>query len=77
VFTTPAVDAAYRATAARPGDPAGLLADNGAVFTGRYRGHGEDVSRPHRPARRSVFRAAIANHATDPGPSEEGFTRAI
>jgi transposase InsO family protein len=40
VFTAPAVDRAYRATAARHGDPAGLLTDNGAVFTGRYRGGG-------------------------------------
>jgi transposase InsO family protein len=40
VFTAPAVDRAYRAIAALHGDPAGVLTDNGAVFTGRYRGHG-------------------------------------
>ncbi|MDX6238976.1 MAG: hypothetical protein QOG10_3791 [Kribbellaceae bacterium] len=40
VFTSPAVDALYRATASEYGDPAGVLTDNGAVFTGRYRGHG-------------------------------------
>jgi transposase InsO family protein len=38
VFTAPAVDRAYRNIAARHGDPAGVLTDNGAVFTGRYRG---------------------------------------
>jgi transposase InsO family protein len=40
VFTAPAVDRGYRAIAARHGDPVGVLTDNGAVFTGRYRGHG-------------------------------------
>lgn len=40
VFTAPAVDAAYRASAAQHGDPAQVLTDNGAVFTGRYRGAG-------------------------------------
>jgi transposase InsO family protein len=39
-FTAPAVEAAYRAAAAVRGDPASVLTDNGAVFTGRYRGHG-------------------------------------
>jgi hypothetical protein len=40
VLTAPAVDRAYRAITALHGDPAGVLTDNGAVFTGRYRGHG-------------------------------------
>jgi transposase InsO family protein len=40
VFTALAVDRAYRAIADRQGDPAGVLTDNGPVFTGRYRGHG-------------------------------------
>jgi transposase InsO family protein len=40
VFTAPTVDRTYRAIAAVHGDPAGVLTDNGAVFTGRYRGHG-------------------------------------
>jgi len=51
VFTAPAVDRAYRAIAARHGDPAGVLTDNGAVFTGRYRGHGRvalEVTLHHR-----------------------------
>jgi Integrase core domain len=40
VFTAPAIDASYRALATEYGDPAGVLTDNGAVFTGRYRGQG-------------------------------------
>src|SRR5215213_7075426 len=40
VFTAPAVDRLYRDLAAEHGDPAGVLSDNGAVFTGRYRGGG-------------------------------------
>lgn len=44
VFTAPAVDRAYRANAAFYGHPAGVLTDNGAVFTGRYRGHGQVAS---------------------------------
>jgi transposase InsO family protein len=62
-FTAPAIDAAYRDAAAAFGDPAGVLADNGAVYTGRYRGggrvaleitlHGRGVvfahSRPYHP----------------------------
>jgi transposase InsO family protein len=43
VFTAPAVDAAYRAIATEHGDPAGVLTDNGAIFTGRYRGGGRVV----------------------------------
>jgi transposase InsO family protein len=43
VFTAPAVDAGYRAIAAEHGDPAGVLTDNGAVFTGRYRGGGRVI----------------------------------
>jgi hypothetical protein len=40
VFTAPAIDSLYRAIAAEHGDPAGLLCDNGAVFTGRFRDGG-------------------------------------
>jgi transposase InsO family protein len=40
VFTAPAVDAVYRTVADRHGDPAAVLTDNGAVFTGRFRGGG-------------------------------------
>jgi transposase InsO family protein len=43
VFTAPAVDAAYRAIATDYGDPAVVLTDNGAVFTGRFRGGGRVV----------------------------------
>jgi transposase InsO family protein len=40
VFTAPAIDAGYRALATEHGDPAGVLTDNGAVYTGRFRGGG-------------------------------------
>jgi transposase InsO family protein len=40
VFTAPDVEASYRALAATFGNPASVLSDNGAVFTGRYRGQG-------------------------------------
>ena len=40
VFTAPAIDRLYTALATLHGDPAGVLTDNGAVFTGRYRGRG-------------------------------------
>jgi transposase InsO family protein len=37
VFKGPDVEASYRRIAARHGNPASVLSDNGAVFTGRYR----------------------------------------
>ena len=40
VFKGPDVDTSYRSIAAAYGDPATVLSDNGAVYTGRYRGHG-------------------------------------
>jgi transposase InsO family protein len=40
VFKAGDVEASYRHIAARYGDPASVLTDNGAVFSGRYRGHG-------------------------------------
>jgi transposase InsO family protein len=40
VFTAPTIDSLFRTLAAEHGDPAGVLSDNGAVFTGRYRGGG-------------------------------------
>lgn len=40
VFKGPDVEASYRRIAAEHGNPASVLSDNGAVFTGRYRGHG-------------------------------------
>jgi transposase InsO family protein len=40
VFTATDVDASYRRTAAEYGNPASVLSDNGAVYTGRYRGRG-------------------------------------
>src|SRR3954462_15669810 len=40
VFTAPAIDGLFRTLATEHGDPAGVLSDNGAVFTGRFRGGG-------------------------------------
>ncbi len=40
VFTAGAVNASYRDLADHYGDPASVLSDNGAVYTGRYRGRG-------------------------------------
>lgn len=40
VFKGPDVEAAYRHIAAEYGDPASVLSDNGAVYTGAYRGNG-------------------------------------
>jgi transposase InsO family protein len=40
VFKGSDIDAAYRRIATEYGDPASVLSDNGAVYTGRYRGHG-------------------------------------
>jgi transposase InsO family protein len=37
VFKAPDVDACYRKVAAQYGNPASVLSDNGAVFTGRFR----------------------------------------
>jgi transposase InsO family protein len=37
VFKAPDIDASYREVAAQHGNPASVLSDNGAVFTGRYR----------------------------------------
>lgn len=39
-FKAPDVDASYRRCARQYGDPASVLSDNGAVYTGRYRGLG-------------------------------------
>ena len=70
VFKAPEVAASYQKIAAQYGNPASVLSDNGAVFTGRYRGkgrvalevalHGRGVvfihpgPTTHRPAGRSV-----------------------
>jgi transposase InsO family protein len=40
VFKAPDVEASYQRIAAGYGNPAAVLTDNGAVYTGRYRGNG-------------------------------------
>jgi transposase InsO family protein len=51
VFKGPDIDASYRQIAAEHGEPAAVLSDNGAVYTGRYRGQGRvrlEVTLHHR-----------------------------
>ena len=51
VFKGPDIDASYRAIATQLGDPASVLSDNGAIYTGRYRGQGRvalEVTLHHR-----------------------------
>jgi transposase InsO family protein len=70
VFTAPAVDRAYRAVAAIHGDPAGVLTDNGAVFTGRYRGHGRVALEVTLHARGVVFAHSRPYHPQTCGKVE-------
>ena len=51
----PEVDASYRKIAARHGNPASVLSDNGAVFTGRYRRTGRVALEVTLHARGVVF----------------------
>jgi len=53
VFKGTDVDRVFRQTAAIWGDPAKLLSDNGAVFTGRFRGGGR-VALEHTLAHRGI-----------------------
>jgi transposase InsO family protein len=70
VFTAPAIDRLYRATAAGYGDPAGVLSDNGAVFTGRYRGQGRVVLEVTLHARGVVFSHSRPYHPQTCGKVE-------
>jgi transposase InsO family protein len=70
VFTAPAVDRVYRTIAARHGDPAGVLTDNGAVFTGRYRGHGRVALEVTLHARGVVFSHSRPYHPQTCGKVE-------
>ncbi|TFV77537.1 transposase [Blastococcus sp. CT_GayMR19] len=70
VFTAPAVDAVYRAAADRHGDPAGVLTDNGAVFTGRYRGHGRVAPEVTLHARGVIFSHSRPYHPQTCGKVE-------
>jgi transposase InsO family protein len=70
VFTASAVDRVYRAIADRHGDPVGVLTDNGAVFTGRYRGHGRVALEVTLHARGVVFSHSRPYHPQTCGKVE-------
>ena len=62
VFKAPDVDTVFRQAADTYGNPACLLSDNGAVFTGRYRGHGRVVLEVTLAARGISFRHSRPYH---------------
>ena len=70
VFTAPAIDGLFRTIAAQHGDPAGVLTDNGAVFTGRYRGHGRVALEVTLHARGVVFSHSRPYHPQTCGKVE-------
>ena len=70
VFTAPAIDRLYRVLAAAHGDPAGVLTDNGAVFTGRFRGHGRVALEVTLHARGVVFSHSRPYHPQTCGKVE-------
>jgi transposase InsO family protein len=70
VFTAPAIDRLYRDLAASHGDPAGVLSDNGAVFTGRYRRGGRVALELTLHARGVVFSHSRPYHPQTCGKVE-------
>lgn len=70
VFKAPDVDAAYRKAAALHGDPASMLSDNGAVFTGRPRGDGRVALEKTLHQRGVVFRHSRPYHPQTCGKVE-------
>ena len=70
VVTAGAIDRQYRRIAAVHGDPAAVLTDNGAVFTGRYRGHGRVALEVTLHARGVVFSHSRPYHPQTCGKVE-------
>jgi transposase InsO family protein len=70
VFKAPDVDTVFRQAADTYGNPACLLSDNGAVFTGRYRGHGRVVLEVTLAARGISFRHSRPYHPQTCGKGE-------
>lgn len=70
VFKAADVDQVFRATAVHYGDPACLLSDNGAVFTGRYRSHGRVALELTLNARGIVFSHSRPYHPQTCGKVE-------
>jgi transposase InsO family protein len=70
VFKAGDVDTTFRQAAATFGDPASLLSDNGAVFTGRYRRHGRVTLEVTLNARGIVFTHSRPYHPQTCGKVE-------
>lgn len=70
VFKAADVDVSFRKAAARYGDPAGMLSDNGAVFTGRSRGSGRVMLEVTLHARGIRFRHSRPYHPQTCGKVE-------
>ena len=70
VFKARDVDDRYRTAAACHGDPASMLSDNGAVFTGRSRGHGRVALEVTLHARGVSFRHSRPYHPQTCGKVE-------
>jgi transposase InsO family protein len=70
VFTATDVDACFREAAAAWGDPARVLSDNGAVYTGRYRGVGRVALEVTLNARGIVFAHSRPYHPQTCGKVE-------
>jgi transposase InsO family protein len=70
VFKGRDVDRRFRAIAAEHGDPASVLTDNGAVFTGRSRGHGRVALEVTLHARGISFRHSRPYHPQTCGKVE-------
>lgn len=70
VFKAPDVEASYRKTAHDYGDPACVLSDNGAVYTGRFRRGGRVMLELTLNARGVVFSHSRAYHPQTCGKVE-------
>jgi transposase InsO family protein len=70
IFKSPDIDASYQQIAAQYGDPASVLSDNGAVYTGRYRGTGQVMLEVTLNARGIRFRHSRPYHPQTCGKVE-------
>jgi len=70
VFKSPDIDSSYQQIATQYGDPASVLSDNGAVYTGRYRGTGRVMLEVTLNARGIRFRHSRPYHPQTCGKVE-------
>ena len=70
IFKAPDVDTTFRQAAEQWGDPASMLSDNGAVFTGRYRRQGRVTLEVTLAARGISFRHSRPYHPQTCGKVE-------